>query len=130
MEIFIITAFVAMLGMVFMISRHLPYLRKITHEQINYKMSRSRSLRGTIYNITINPFINLWHKHLHAELLNLLMKIIKRFRIIILKIERILFKFTNYIRGKHEAKKNGETKYWKDINDFKNDLNNSNDDNQ
>ena len=127
MEIYVITAFVSVIGMAFMISRHLSYLRKITHEQINYKMSRNGSFRKAVYGITAKPIINLWHNHLHAGFLNLLMKITKRFRIIVLKVERILFKFTSYIHGKHKIKKNGETKYWKDVNDFKDSLNGDND---
>ena len=126
MGVFTITAFVSVIGMAFMISRHLPYLRKISHDQINYKMSKNKSLRKAVYIIIIRPFINLWHNHLHAGLLNFIMKITKKFRIILLRIERILFEFTSYIHGKHKAKKNGETKYWKDIKEFKDNLNNDN----
>lgn len=72
----------------------------------------------------VEPTVNFWKTVVLPKIYKEFEKLVSRLRINILKLEGWLLKLANYIRGKRKIQTNNEqSPYWKDINDFKNDLN-------
>lgn len=130
MEILIITAFVSAAGIMIILFRHLSYVRNISQEQLLSRINTTKSFRKSLYGIIVTSSINRWNNYGRKWFYGFIEKIIGKFRVIILKIEKLLLRFSNYIHGKHEIKKNGNhSEYWQNITKFKNGLNDDNADN-
>lgn len=109
-------------GMVFLLFKPVAEAREIPREEFINKLRLSKSVFDDFSYRVAEPFKNIWKNLLLPLFLKKSEKIVARFRISVLKTERLLLQLTNYIRGKRENGNNGHTPYWKDLNDFKNNL--------
>lgn len=113
-------------GMLYLIWRRLREIRMMADSELLEKLQASRPVFSDFHQYLITPTINFYRTSVLPAVYKESEKAISRFRINILKIERWLLRLTNYIRGKRKINSNGNTPYWKDINDFKNGLNGNN----
>lgn len=128
MYILATTASVSGLGLAYIIAKHLNYVREATHEEIIVKVEETKSLRVIFYKYILLPILDIWNSRVKIWLYQNIEKLAKKFRIVVLRVERLLLRFTNYIRGKHEVERNGnQSEYWKNMNDFKQEINNNED---
>lgn len=124
MEILLATFSISLIGMVGMIFARFSHIKEMSHEQIALKIRTTKSLRKIFYKYIISPLVDLWHLVIKIKFYKTTEKSARKFRIFVLKTERILFRFTDYVRGKHVVEKNGNhSEYWHNINEFKNGLN-------
>jgi hypothetical protein len=110
-------------GMLYLLLRRLRETRMMADGELLEKLQVSRPVFSDFHQYLIIPTINFYRTSVLPAVYKESEKTISRFRINILKIERWLLRLTNYIRGKRKINTNGNTPYWKDINDFKNGLN-------
>ena len=123
MSIFITTAVLSAIGIIFIIVRHLDYVRNAASEDFSRRIRGTKSLRKTLREWILIPLIKIWDDKMRIWLYGNIEKGAHKFRGVVLKIERRILKFTNYIRGKREIGKNrNHSEYWKDIHNFKNGL--------
>lgn len=113
-------------GMLYLLLRRLREIRMMAGSEFLEKLQASRPVFSDFHQYLIIPAINFYRTSVLPAVYKESEKTISRFRINILKIERWLLRLTNYIRGKRKINTNGNTPYWKDINDFKNGLNGNN----
>lgn len=113
-------------GMLYLLLRRLREIRMMAGSELLEKLQASRPVFSDFHQYFIIPAINFYRTSVLPAVYKESEKTISRFRINILKIERWLLRLTNYIRGKRKINTNGNTPYWKDINDFKNGLNGNN----
>ena len=109
--------------MAFLILRELEGVRALGEYEFLNRLKLSKSFFSDFHQQIIIPAINFWQSSLLPRIYKEFEKIIGRFRIHILKIENLLFKLANYIRGKRKTENNNhQSPYWREINDFKNGL--------
>lgn len=114
------------LGMIFIFGRRLIEARKLEKEELSRRINPHqlsfKSLSVAFLRFLKNLFKNIFIPFLYR----VIERIIFNLGLFVKKIEKSLLKLDNYIRGKYKLIKksnNGNgSKYWEDIIDFKNDL--------
>jgi hypothetical protein len=111
--------------MVFFILNRLDYVRAMPEEEFSSRLKSSQPVFTDVYFYIALPASNFFRTFVLPKIYKEFEKTISRFRINVLKIESLLLRLTNYIRGKRKVCDNGDSsKYWKDMNKFKDELNN------
>lgn len=128
MTIFLISTIVFSGVAVFaMVYKGYSNVKNMSDEEINKGLSASMPVFHDFHRATVVPSVDYWKNTALPWVYKETEKIVSRFRINILKMERKLHSFTNYIRGKREISGNngneGQSQYWNNVNDFKNNLN-------
>ena len=103
--------------------------RTMEEDELLLKLKESKSSFADFHDYIVIPSANYWKNYILPNIYREFEKTVSRFRINVLKIEGWLLKLTNYIRGKRNNQGNGnggQSQYWKDVNDFKNGLNEGN----
>lgn len=107
-----------------MVLRRLKEARAMSEAEFLARLRQTRPVFSDFNQHLVAPAMNLWKTAVLPAIYKEVEKLISRFRINLLKIEGWLLRLTNYIRGKRKIQSNGQSSpYWKDINDFKNGLN-------
>ncbi len=118
--ILISLAVFSLFGMAIIIGRHF--------KEAKIKAEKEVSIKDII--LSLAKFVNyFWQNNFLSFFYGCLERIIFNLRIILQKIEEFLLNLDNYIRGKYRIRMNNsqnDSKYWKDIIRFKNDLDNNN----
>lgn len=122
MYILISAAIISFAGMAFLLFGPLSEAGKIPKKEFARRLKLSKPVFEDFFGHAAAPFKNFWEHSFLPFFLRKSEKIVARFRINVLKIERLLLRLTNYIRGKRENGNNGNTPYWKDLNDYKQNL--------
>ncbi|MCX6731538.1 MAG: hypothetical protein NTX55_00945 [Candidatus Parcubacteria bacterium] len=113
-------------GMFYLVWGRFRTAGAMSESELTEKILASRSLFADFHDYIVIPSVNYWKNSILPNIYKEFEKTVSRFRINVLKIEHWLLKLTNYIRGKRNAQCNGnggQSPYWKDVNDFKNELN-------
>jgi len=105
------------IGMAFLVLKHLKEVRIMSKGELIEKLKESKPLISDFQEYTFIPMINFWHDIFLPRLFREGERVISKFRILVLRVERKLLQLTNYIRGKRELKINGQNKspYWEEI---------------
>lgn len=119
----VIIMFLSVAGMLSLLSKRLREVRMMPENELLARLRISRPVFSDFHQYVFIPAVNFYRTVVLPKIYKESEKKISRFRINILKMEGWLLRLTNYIRGKRKINTNGNTPYWKDINDFKNGLN-------
>jgi len=111
---------VSAIGMVFLLTKKMREILPLSEEELLSRVRTIRSVSSDLHDYIVVPISVFWKTVALPKIYKDFEKIVSRFRINILKIECWLLKLTNYIRGKREVQRNGNTEYWKEINGSKN----------
>ncbi|TSD02147.1 MAG: hypothetical protein Athens071424_182 [Parcubacteria group bacterium Athens0714_24] len=124
--ILIFLIIISALGIFYLLTGRIKGILPLSEEDILLKIRAMRSVSSDLHDYIIVPTSAFWKNVVLPKIYKDFEKMISRFRINILKIECWLLKLTNYIRGKREIQCNGNTEYWKEINESKNGNKNGN----
>jgi len=121
----VLIIFFSGLGMSYLILRRLKEVKAMPEAEFLLKLKQTKPVFSDFNQYLVAPLVNLWKTVVLPAIYKEFEKFISRFRINLLKMEGWLLRLTNYIRGKRKIQNNGKpSPYWKDINEFKNGLNN------
>ena len=116
MNILIYTALLSAVGAVFLFSRGVSFARALPKEEFERRFSETRPVFHDINARIIIPFAVFLHDSLSPKIYKEFEIVISKFRINVLRIERLLLQLANYIRGKREVKMNGNSHpYWNQL---------------
>ena len=117
MNILIYTALLSAVGAVFLFSRGVSFARALPKEEFERRFSETRPVFHDINARIIIPFAVFLHDSLSPKIYKEFEIVISKFRINVLRTERLLLQLANYIRGKREVKMNGNSHpYWNQAN--------------
>jgi len=117
MNILIYTALLSAVGAVFLFSRGVSFARALPKEEFERRFSETRPVFHDINARIIIPFAVFLHDSLSPKIYKEFEIVISKFRINVLRTERLLLQLANYIRGKREVKMNGNSHpYWNQVN--------------
>ena len=112
--------------MFYLLMSRLRETRVMKEEELMVKLQTSKRLFVDFQDYVVAPTVNFWNSSVLPNVYKEFEKFVSRFRVNVLKIEGWLLKLTNYIRGKRNVQNNGcSSDYWKDMNSFKNGINNN-----
>lgn len=116
MNILIYTALLSAAGAIFIFSRGLSFARALSKEEFERKLVQTKPVFHDINSRIIIPFAVFLHDSLSPKIYKEFEIIISKFRINVLRMERLLLQLANYIRGKREVKMNGGNHpYWNQV---------------
>ncbi len=135
----IILFIISLAGLAFVLSRGFLRLRAIPKEELPSRYNETRPFWGDFYELFVAPTIRVHQDRLRPTTYKEIEKLARRFRIIVLRIECLLLRFSEYIRGKrtmpavgtngHKPACNalrsnaGRSHYWEQLNNCKNGVN-------
>src|SRR3989339_2207352 len=118
MNTFIYIALLSAAGIVFLFSKGVSFARALPKEEFERRLGETRPVFHDINTRIIVPFAVFLHDSLSPKIYKEFEIVISKFRINVLRTERLLLRLANYIRGKREVKMNGNSHpYWNQISD-------------
>ena len=116
MSILIYTALLSAVGIVFLVSKGVSFARAMPREEFERKLNETKPVFYDINARIIVPFAVFLHDFLSPKIYKEFEIVISKFRINVLRMERLLLQLANYIRGKREVKMNGNIHpYWNQV---------------
>ncbi len=105
--------------------RDLPRLRALSKEEFYSRYNSRQPFWQEFHDFFVVPTIRIHQEKVRPAAYKEIEKLIRRFRIIVLRVECLLLRFTEYIRGKRVMSSNGhKSHYWEQLNNCKNGTNN------
>ncbi len=103
-------------GAAFLFSRGVSFARAMPKEEFERRFNETKPVFHEINARIIIPFVVFLHDSLSPKIYKEFEIIISKFRINVLRTERLLLRLANYIRGKREVKMNGNSHpYWNQV---------------
>ncbi|MFH0803572.1 MAG: hypothetical protein V1877_00410 [Candidatus Tagabacteria bacterium] len=123
--IFFLIIFLISCGVLFvLLMRDLPRLRTLTKEEFFFRYNSAKPFWQDFHDLFVVPTIRLHQEKVRPAAYKEIEKLARRFRIIILRIECLLLRFSEYVRGKRVMSSNGhKSHYWEQLNNCKNGAN-------
>jgi len=116
MNTFIYIALLSAAGIVFLFSKGVSFARALPKEEFERRLGETRPVFHDINARIIVPFAVFLHDSLSPKIYKEFEIVISKFRINVLRTERLLLRLANYIRGKREVKMNGNSHpYWNQV---------------
>lgn len=116
MNILIYTALFSAAGAIFLFSKGLSFARALPREEFERKLNETKPVFHDINARIIVPFAVFLHNSFSPKIYKEFEIIISKFRLNVLRMERLLLQLANYIRGKREIKMNGNNHpYWNQV---------------
>ena len=117
MNALIYMALLSAAGLVFLFSKGVSFARALPKEEFERRLNETKPVFHDINARIIIPFAVFIHDFLSPKIYKEFEIIISKFRINVLRMERLLLQLANYIRGKREVKMNGNSHpYWNQVN--------------
>ena len=110
-------------GVLIVFRRHLLEVREMAEDEFLEKLRSSDAMFGEFHSSVFTPAGKFWKDNVVPLLYKFAGKAIFKFIGIVRKFENKLSFLDDYIHGKTHPKGNGGSKYWNDVNKFKNGLN-------
>src|SRR3989338_7690280 len=107
MDTLIYIALLSAGGAAFIFSRRVFSARAMPKEEFERRINETRPVFHDINVRIIIPFFVFFHDSFSPKIYKEFEIIISKFRISALRMERLLLRLANYIRGKREVKMNG-----------------------
>lgn len=123
--IFFLIIFLVSCGVLFaLLMRDLPRLRTLSKEEFFSRYNSAKPFWQDFHDLFVVPTIRFHQEKARPAAYKEIEKLARRFRIIILRVECLLLKFSEYIRGKRVMSSNGhKSHYWEQLNNCKNGAN-------
>ena len=116
MNTFIYIALLSAAGIAFLFSKGVSFARAMPKEEFEQRLNETRPVFHDINARIIIPFAVFLHDSFSPKIYKEFEIIISKFRINVLRMERLLLQLANYIRGKREVKMNGAGhSYWNKV---------------
>ncbi len=116
MSILIYTALLSAVGIALLVSRGVSFARAMPKEEFERRLGETKPVFHDINARIVIPFAVFLHDTLSPKIYKEFEIIISKFRINVLRMERLLLQLANYIRGKREVKMNGNNHpYWNQV---------------
>ena len=116
MNALIYTALLSAAGIAFLVWRGVSFARAMPKEEFERRLGESKPLFYDINARIIIPSAVFLHDTLSPKIYKEFEIAISKFRINVLRTERLLLQLANYIRGKREVKMNGNSHpYWNQV---------------
>ena len=116
MSILIYTALLSAAGIALLVSRGVSFARAMPKEEFERRLGETKPVFHDINARIVIPFAVFLHDTLSPKIYKEFEIIISKFRLNVLRMERLLLQLANYIRGKREVKMNGNSHpYWNQV---------------
>jgi len=116
MNTFIYIALLSAAGIGFLFFKGVSFARAMPKEEFERKLNETKPVFYDINAGIIIPFAVFLHDSLSPKIYKEFEIIISKFRINALRMERLLLRLANYIKGKREVKINGAKEaYWNQV---------------
>ena len=116
MNTFIYIALLSAAGIAFIFSKGVSFTRAMPKEEFERRLGETRPVFHDINARIIIPFAVFLHDSFSPKIYKEFEIVISKFRINVLRTERLLLSLANYIRGKREVKMNGNSHpYWNQL---------------
>lgn len=113
--------------MAVVLARRLVGIRDMADNEIISRSALERPFWIDFYEIIFIPGLRFYQSEVPPFYLKEIEKMTRRFRIIMLRLECLLMRFGEYIRGKRVLSSNGhKSHYWEELNNCKNRNGNNN----
>ena len=99
-------------------------IKDLKKEEIQASLNSAKPFWLDFHNLFVIPIVRVYQENVRPTTYKEIEKMARRFRIITLRIECLLMRFTEYIRGKRTVACNGhKSHYWEQLNSCKNGAN-------
>jgi hypothetical protein len=131
MIFFLILLLISIGGLALLFIKRFSILKTVPKEEIFSRYNSERPFWSDFHNLFVAPTIRVHQEKVRPTTYKEIEKMARRARIIMLRIECLLTRFTDYIRGKRVASINGnkcgcanKSSYWQQLNNCKNGVHN------
>jgi hypothetical protein len=125
MIFFLILLLVSCGGLVALLMRGFPRLKTFPKSELLSRCDSAKPFWQDFYEFLVVPAIRIHRENVRPTAYKEIEKMARRFRIVVLRIECLLLRFAEYIRGKRVMSSNGhKSHYWEQLNNCKNGANN------
>ena len=111
-------SFCSVVGIIGLLLRHVPQVARMTDEEIAGVLQRERPLLTQAWEYVLNFVQITWNQYLREKTYAFIVKKISHLRIIILRLEQKLFRFTTRMRERTRTTKPPSV-YWKDMHEWR-----------
>ena len=127
MTIPLILFLISFAGLAIALVRGILRLRTIPKEELLIRYNETKPFWSDFYELLVVPAARVHQEKVRPKVYKEIEKMARRFRIIFLRIECLLLRFSEYIRGKRTMQNNGhKSHYWEQLNNCKNGANGAN----
>ncbi len=96
-------------------------IKDLKKEEIQSGFSSTKTFWIDFHNLFVVPVVRVHRENVRPTTYKEIEKMARRFRIIVLRIECLLLRFSEYIRGKRVMSSGGhKSHYWEQLNNCKN----------
>ncbi len=121
MIFFLILLAISIVSLVALLAPSFLRIKELRKEEIQINVNSVKPFWLDFHNLFVVPVVRVHQENVRPTTYKEIEKMTRRFRIIILKIECLLMRFTEYIRGKRTIAANGhKSHYWEQLNNCKN----------
>ncbi len=121
MIFFSILLFLSFAAIAVMATRGRLPIRFSSKEEISSRVESMRPFWNDLHDLFVVPTVRVHQEKVLPITYKEIEKLVRRFRIIVLRIECLLMRLTEYIRGKRTLPANGhKSHYWETLNNCKN----------
>jgi len=127
MIFFLILLLISIGGLALLLVKRFLALKTVSKEEIFSRYNSARPFWSEFHDLFVAPTIRVHQEKVRPAAYKEIEKMARRFKIIVLKIECLLTRFTDYIRGKRVMTANGhkpgcagKSSYWEKLNNCKN----------
>ncbi len=96
-------------------------IKGLQKEEIQASFNSTKPFWVDFHNLFVVPVVRIHQENVRPKTYKEIEKMTRRFRIIVLRIECLLLRFSEYIRGKRVMSSSGhKSHYWEQLNNCKN----------
>lgn len=127
MTTLLILFLISFVGLAVVLGRGISRLKAIPKEEFLPRYNETKPFWSDFYELVVVPASRVHQEKVRPKVYKEIEKLARRFRIIVLRIECLLLRFSEYIRGKRVMPPNGmngrKSHYWEQLNNCKNGVN-------
>jgi len=124
MIFFLILLAISIVALVVLLAPSFFRIKDLKKEEIQASLNSAKPFWLDFHNLFVIPIVRVYQENVRPTTYKEIEKMARRFRIITLRIECLLMRFTEYIRGKRTVACNGhKSHYWEQLNSCKNGAN-------
>lgn len=121
MIFFLILLLVSIGGLALLSVKRFLILKTVSKEEILSRYNSAKPFWNEFHDLFVVHVIRVHQEKVRPTVYKEIEKLTHRFRIIVLRIECLLLRFSEYIRGKRVMSSNGhKSHYWEQLNNCKN----------
>ena len=124
MIFFLILLLVSSAAVIALFAKDYSRVKSLGEEEISSRLDSTKPFWSDLHNLFVVPTIRVHQERVRPTAYKEIEKMARRFRIVALRVECLLMRFTEYIRGKRTLQSNGhKSHYWEQLNNCKNGTN-------